>query len=705
MRKQPISPLVRRGFVLPLVFGAMAVLTMYFFIMSFLSSGQTTVASHFIDSAHSLAIAKAGADWALTEYASGSYQPGNIISEAFFGESTAGGEFELQYPGELHSYVENELHGELVVKMKIYDVTHLPVPDKLQGFRRDQVEKSGIIEFTSVGKVGKASRRVRVRKGFKVVMIVHPVVSKFTLFLRTKPEDKHINVLERKTTSFGFENGIPIILNNQGFDEKDPSQNLSFPVIRPSTQEFDLSLVAGGNFSKLVQTSGWIFLNSGADPWTFNLSGSGDYSEYDDRLLLRVGRYRKKDLEKSIPTGVSTGEVIKDVWEKFQGMKSDYKTMSEAGEVIKKPINILFLRYLFPGGPPKVSLLRPFGTGTKFSPTLLFGPVYMRYLILRGIDVVFLHAGSTGSHMYSNVLLPGFLSLEAFTEAYRVKVPADVKMDGFARVLNFPDRNNVSSIFPVYEKLMTQISKKPYIDALDYIFLKERESGTMLVPKARDYNVPIPQLIGADVSPDISPWIGNRSSLMSGKGTFGMNNKILYDGELANIKGCMEFQAKITAVFPSIKELQDEFMDKKTSELRLPGIVYLGESDLVLDKPLKITSPGIIICGGNVVIRSPIQSTQSVTIVSLKDITVETGSQIDAHLICLMGTFRAQNGFRIVGGLAAHSMDISNMKANEKSITFVPAHDPYNNPDKWYRKTAYRFQLSQEEEYYIEGGS
>lgn len=354
LRKKLACLLPRRGFVLPLVFGAMAVLILYFFIMSFLSSGQTMVASHFIDSAHSLSIARAGADWALTTYASGSYQPGNEISETLFGDATNGGEFELQCPGELHNYVENELNGKLVVKMKIYDMKHLPVPTDLSGFHQDRVEKSGIMEFSSIGKVGKASRKVRVRKGFKVVMIIHPVLSKFTLFLREKPGDE-INVLERKTSSFGFENGLPVILNNQGLDEKgDP---LAFPVVKPGNQEFDLQEVAGGNFQKLVQKSGWVFLNSAArdNPWTLNLSGSGDYSEYDDRLLLRVGMYRKEDLEKSIPAGVPTGETIEKVWEQFQGMKSDYKTMSEDGIVRKKPSSILYLRYLFPAAPPKVS--------------------------------------------------------------------------------------------------------------------------------------------------------------------------------------------------------------------------------------------------------------------------------------------------------------------------------------------------------------
>ncbi|HNW36350.1 MAG TPA: hypothetical protein PKM25_15530, partial [Candidatus Ozemobacteraceae bacterium] len=109
-----------------------------------------------------------------------------------------------------------------------------------------------------------------------------------------------------------------------------------------------------------------------------------------------------------------------------------------------------------------------------------------------------------------------------------------------------------------------------------------------------------------------------------------------------------------------------------------------------------------IISGGNICIKSAVKSSHPVTIVSLKDISVETGSPIDAHLICLMGTFRA-SGFNIRGGVAACSMAIPTMKY-DKTIRFAPAHDPYADPDKWKQKAAYRYYLSAEEEYFVEGG-
>jgi hypothetical protein len=536
-------------------------------------------------------------------------------------------------------------------------------------------------------------------------MIVHPVLSKFTLFLRQKIPGQEVNILERKTTKFGFTNGSAIILNNQGYYKKDnKEEDLSFKVVDPSTYKFDLSLLTDKGFAKLVQNSGWVFLNSKEEgnPWILNLSGGGLYGEYDDRLLLRLATYRLRHLEDTLPPTYPHGEKLLALWKTFQGMKTDYFCTDESGTVIKKATKILYLKKMFPDGPPKVSVIRPFGKGTKFSPTLVFGPVYMRYLVLQGLD-----ASTEYGKTYSNVIIPGFLNRDDFVKAFKPPVGnAKDKFYYFTVFLDIQNRNNPD--FEKYSNYMAKIATSPFIQALDYIFLTEKESGTMVAPKvplkgAQKYTDPPPQIFSAPSS-DLLPWTGDRNSLIQGKGIFAMDNKTIYEGNLANIKGCKEFQAKITAVFSSFKELTEKFKKKGTSQLRLPGIVYLGEDDLVIDKELEITSPGIVISGGNVIIRSGIRSNYPVTIVSLKDLNVETSSRIDAHLICLMGRFRASNGFDIKGGVAAGSIDLSTIKNNSKHIAFEPEHDPYSNLEKWRRKTAYRFQLSQEEEYWVEGG-
>ncbi len=710
----------RQGFLLALVFGTMAVLAIFFMVMSFLSSGQTHAATHFVDSARALSIAMAGAEWAISEYASGSYHEDDELGRILFGSALDPGEVVLSPPKELEDYVSGTLNGKLDVKVRVYDIAPLPIPEGLKGFNQDPVEKSGRMEFSSVGTVGKASRKVLIRKGFKVAMIVHPVLSKFTLFVREKLSGQDVNVLERKTGSAGFENGSPIVLNNQG-------SGRSFSVVQPD-QTFDLSTVTGekvkagrvvDGFEDLVRSSGWVFLNSSnrSAPWTLNLSGSGETGEFDDRLLLRVGLYRNEGLEKLLAPKEKldyTGERIVRLLERFQGMKSDYETRAPDGIVRKKPCNILYLRGLFPGDPPKASLIRPFGTGTRFSPTLMFGPVEMQYLILRGLDVHFRNAGPDGGKLFSNVLIPGFRNEIDFARAYEPRYPDDPDMGAFARLTNIPDRTDAAPEFPRYSRVMTTVATSPFIDALDYIFLESRERGTLLKPESVEYPVPVPGIIDRKGQEKILPWIARndslRDSLIEARGAFGMGKTPLFEGNLSDIKGCKEFQSKITAVFPSFSELEASFLEEKETsfQLRLPGIVYVGADNLNIeprDKDLVITSPGIIVSGGDIHIKAAVKSSHPVTLVSLRSIFVETTEQIDAHLVCLMGTFTAPIGFDVRGGLAACSIDTSKIGNKEaKTITFVPEHDPYSDPDKWRMKTAYRFYLSQEEECCVEGG-
>jgi hypothetical protein len=694
------------GFILPLVLGSMAVLVIFFTTMSLLTHGQTQAASHFLDSARSLAIAKAGAEWAVTAFASGTYRQNEFAGKDFydtlFSDSTANGEFLLQHPIELNNYVE-KIRGKLEVTVKVYDVAPLPVPAK--GFHVNPNEKSGKMEFSAVGTVGKASRRVCIRKGFKIVMMVHPVLSKFTLFVREKPDELHLNVLERKTMTAGFTNGSPIILNNQGISPQNVSY--AFDVVNLSTQEFDLSRVP--EFSTIVRKSGWVFLNSpSAQPWTLNLSGSGIDGNYDDRLLLRAAQYSNPFLKSTLTLVRPTGERITDFKERFQGMKSDFEVNSVCNPT-RAASEAISIHYLFPNAPPKVSLIRPFGTGSQFSPTLIFGPVEMKYLILRGIDV------AMQSETFSNVLIPGFPDVNTFKSAYKPGkslkfisgnklIDTSVDMDYFALFLNILNRNNAGPSFPAYSNIMTTIATSPYIDALDYICLDARETGTLLAPRSKTYRSPIPKKVGDVAIPEIQPWVGNRNSLIAANGTFGGKDIPLFSGNLADIEGCKEFQSKVTMILPSFQELKARFLEN-SNQLRLPGIVFIGHDDVIIDTDLQINSTGVLLCGGNITIRAPIKSRFPVTLVSFQNISVETTKPIEAHLICLAGKFKASNGFNIKGGLAARSLDMAGWLENsQKNITFEPAHDPFSNSETEIAKTSYQYHLSREEEYFVEGG-
>ncbi|MFZ2960930.1 MAG: hypothetical protein WA705_28965 [Candidatus Ozemobacteraceae bacterium] len=694
-----------KGFVLPLVIGTMVVLTLFFATMSFLSSSQIQGASHFLDSTRALSIAKAGAEWAVVALASGTYLEKSDVAEPdfykrLFSASQDEYEGEVQHPYELEQYVSGELGGSLRVRVKIFEIETLPVMGG-DGFKGNPVEKSGKMEFSAVGTVGKASRRVRITKGFKVTMVVHPVLSKFTLFVRDKLPGQEVNVLKQETGNANFVNGCPIILNNQGPDED--GKQKTYPVVNPD-QTFDLSCLQKPfdsrpyDFETLVRQSGWVFLNSQtpSQEWNLNLSGSGKNGDYDDRLLTRVGVYQNTYLK--LPRTLPTKEIFKDLQERFEGIKTDYEVIDHGAKVAKIASEELALHYLFPTE-PRSSLLRLFGTGSHFSPTLVFGPVSLTYLTIREISVIL-----TSKEECPNVRVPGFPDLATFRDAVKVENVINIKdMDSnlvyFAKFFNFK-RNDAGPSYDEYAHTMTMLSTAPFLQAMDCIYLPpvKLEQGSLGNPKGAQHPWPPPKI-------QAPQWVGGREDVVAGRGKFGPEDAPLFQGFLKDIDGCKEFQPKITAVFASFKELTDRFL--QGNSLRLPGIVYVGTETCTISQPLQITSPGILISGGDIHIQSGVRSKFPVTLVSLNDISVETTDQIDAHLICLRGKFKAKGGFTIKGGLAAGSLEMSGSEMVNpfpKTIIFEPKHDPYSDPVNGIKKEFFRYQLSLEEEYSVEGG-
>ncbi len=689
----------KRGFILPLAIGAMVVLALFFGVMNLMSHGQIQGASHFLDSTRSLTIAKAGSEWALTALASGTFQSNPVIApKAFFNtlfsDTTDPFEGELQPPIELLDYVRDQLQGTLAVRVKVFDIAPLPLLGP--GFQAHPAEKSGKMEFTAIGTVGKASRKIRVTKGFKVNLIVHPVLSKFTLFVRNKLPGQQMNLLERKTAGTGFENGVPVLLNNQG-DGK------TISLVDLSSNRFDLTPIPP--FQEIARTSGWNFFNSGGSPWIFNLCGSGANGEYDDRFLLRLGLYRNRSLESNLNMRPDSGEIIHQLREKYQGLKSDYETFEKSGNtVVKIASETLAIHYLFPGDPPRVSLVRPFGSNTKFSPTLVLGPAFTAYLILRGLDVTLNFANGSGQKRFNDVLVPAFPDKESFVTAFKpknvLKVPIDRTSDMhyYSVLYGISDRNDAGPAWTSYSRTMSTLATGTFMDALDFLSIGQKETGTLQAPVSTAYSNPPPAIFQT-----IPFWNGGPETLAQARGGFGPSGKPVFFGNLADIEGCKEFQSKITAVFSSFTELAARFMHPEG--LRLPGVVFVGKENLTIETPLHLLNPGILICGGNVTIKAKITSAFPFTLVSLGNILLETPAPIQAHLICLRGSFRATGGFTIKGGLAAGSLGLSEMvHPAPKSITFEPAHDPYSDPGGGIRKDLYFYQLSEQEEYFVEGG-
>lgn len=683
-------PQGRRGFVFPLVVGIMLVLAIFFGALSFLSRGQVQSATHYIESTRALELAEAGAAWASTVLASGSYNPSpsffsfELLKAIFDPTPDETKEHVIEIPESLDEYRQS-LGGTLSI---IARVTKPRKFDPVEGFCSDPIEKYGEMQIVSTASVGRSARRVRVSRGFKVFLAVHPVLSKFTLFVRESPPNDQINSLIRGASADNFDNGAPLLLQNHETTYNAVDSSIHVPAFPP--------------IAELARDSGWIFLNSPSASWTLHLSGSaGTTGEYDDRVLLRFGQYSDPGMKSRLQ--VPAPQVLRDMLRRYQGMKARFLVTTRSGTAEKQVSDILGIRHLF-GTAPNASLIRPFGTGSRLSPTLVFGPVFRSYIQYRLIQVDLVDPNSYPQRVvpFKPTVIPGFSDQASFESLFR-NPPQNYSADVHTFALLFGI--NVTDPAPSwgkYRPFATEITTDPFLDSLNYLYVQAKESGTVSDPVSASFSEPPP-----DIVTDIDEWEpsgGNlRDSLRSAAGKVNRGSVPVFEGRLADIEGLKELQQKITVTFPTPADFASRCI--RDGRLRIPGIVYITQGDLDLSTTLTVEAGGIIIVNGNIGLRAGIVASDPLTLITTKDISVETSAEIQARLVCLRGEFKARGGFRILGGVAAGKLDLPGMlNGQEKRITFDGRFDPFRQDTAGQPNPLYRYKISEEEEYVIEPG-
>lgn len=683
----------RRGFVFPLVVGVMFVLGIFFGALSLLSRGQVQSAVHYVDSTRALELAEAGAAWASTVLASGSYNPSpsffslDLLKAIFDPTPDETKEHVIEIPESLDEY-RSSLDGTLKI---IARVTKPRKFDPVEGFFSDPIEKYGEMQIISTASVGKSARRVRLTRGFKVFLAVHPVLSKFTLFVRESPPNDQINCLVRGSTSDTFENGAPLLLQNHEAPHNAVDSTIHIPELPPIPQ--------------LARDSGWVFLNSPSASWTLHLSGSsGDTGEYDDRVLLRFGQYGDPALKARVQGPPSNLYTLKDMMRRYQGLKAKFLVNTTSGPVEKPASAILGIRYLC-GDTPKASLLRPFGTGSRLTPTLVFGPVFRTYIHYRLVQIDLMDTNTGNIIPFKPTVVPGFPNESSFADGINNPFVGDrsyaADIGIFCLVWGI-EKNNFSASWAKYQPTSTELKTDPYLDSLNYLYLQSKESGTVSDPVPSSFSDPPPDIVTA-----IDQWEPSGGSLpdslRAASGKINRGSVPVFEGQLGNIEGLKELQAKITVTFPTTADFASRCV--RDGKLRIPGIVYISQGDLSLSTPLKVEAGGILIVNGNISLKAGIIASDPLTLISTKNISVETSSQIEARLVCLRGEFQARGGFTILGGVAARRLDMAGMlNGQPKSIVFDGRFDPFRQETGGQPNPLYRYKISEEEEYIIEPG-
>lgn len=695
------------GMVLPIVVLAMLVLALFFAAMSFLSRGQVTGAIHYLDSSRAVILADAAVRKVVQELASGAFEPNpTVIPPAFythlFSASTEPWHGPIEPSAAVKDFVR-EIGAEgrsvdLDIQIGLQKLTPLP-HDTPSGIAADPIEKSGEVEITAVATVGNASRRIRITKGIKVFQAVHPLLAKFTLFVKSPPttdREARLNPLKRLATKRGFaDNLLPLQLEN----------GVSFQVVENNNLVFANRNMTPATIAQIERQAGWVYLG-GNQTWGLGLSGPGLDSEFDDRSVLRYATYPNKnpDLAWGEALIAKGGASRVDAFLiNLEGMREE---LIVRGAV--RPLrDLLFTRFMAPV-PTGVSLLRLFGRGDKVSPTLVFGPVERRYLQVQAINC------TIGTRSLTGVAVPGFHSESDFTEII-TNPPAPYAGDfNYFRILFEldPSTQPAAENWRKFQTAMSRVATESYNSGLDYL-VSNRERNTITAPQGDDTGRPVTP--GAFTG-QLSLWQGTGAdpleAMRQSEGTIRTESgRSLFQGNLSRIEGLAEILPKTTARFSSAADfLAETCPARRPGTLQVPGVA-LVQGDLTFDRPLTVTRGGIIIATGTVTITAPLGSTgEPLTIISEKDIVVNCAApqSITAHLICLRGQFRALSpSFHIIGGLAARELDLDSLKTpGPKTITFAPAHDPLLKPQCLPNEngTLYRFRLSPEELYAIEPG-
>ena len=666
----------RHGFLMPMAVTITIVLSIYFLSYSLLSQSQLHSSKHFLEISQVVSLADTGARWGISVLSDLKRRSSCVDAtscEELFRAGQTQGAFDIRLPPDVTEYV-SEVQGKLQItatwRMQPFSVS-------TSGFSDDPGEKEGEIEVRSVATIGTAKRSVVIKRGIKTCVGVHPVLSKFTLFVKRRPADEQLNCLLKMTEKRNYDNGFPLILING---------SESVPV-RPV---FTLPAL-----DSIESRNGWVFLHSEtSEPWSFQVAGSGIDDEFDDSFFLPRSFIENRTISNAWNQRLSANGSacrVEKLYEYFDGFKGSYTFESTDYDMTVVPASQYFkTRFFFPdpSAPPKTALIRLWGTGSRCHPTLVLGPVTRKYFRFRKMDCVI--PPKSYNTPPGKVDVPGFPDADSFVSTFlsppsgqitKTKVSNGTICGSTTVERNYTnDFVLYAAIFGVqlseqslranWDKIRTACSyivQEPLIQGFSYLYAWKDGASEIQDPPPDPF-----QKLSLWSQADGSLF----NSLYQGKGRLLRQGKPLYEGELSKIDGIRELEARITSSFASPHDLWKAVL-RKRNQLCLNGIT-LVRAPLLIAQDLVIRKGGILIVKGNVTIQGSITSFdgEPLTIVSTADITVDSrGSPVHAHLICLRGNLMLKGKTHIRGSVAAGQLDFGSlMSHDEKFIEFAPEH-------------------------------
>lgn len=535
-------------------------------------------------------------------------------------------------------------------------------PGGLKGVEPDPREKFGELAIVARGEYRGLVRTLVAAKQVKVASVVAPVLSKFTLFVRSRDGvEPNLLAYDRTRPARGFakdgEPAHPLVLYHS------PERN---PAV---VDDRFFSLAA--HFSTYPPDRGGLVYLGGASPWYLNLVHGAGPAPHEESHLLRRTRYR---MDSALP-GIRTEYGL--AFGFYQGILASGKFGSQAAPSTPT-------RRTGEPVPDATAAIHLYGDLDDVTPTLVFGPVFRSYVTLRLLDGLW----------------------------YPFRTPAEFQ--GVAATSPV-----FAGGYEAYRRVMVRVEDEPVNRTLDYLASNAEtllEDGrvdaeeTPFVPEPGLLD-PLLTRVGPAVDGDpgfLRPRPGEPvpGALRLLRPRPGGRPDELFRGALQDLDGpTLEklLAPKVAVVVKDQAELTRRYL--AGTRLELPGIVRVEEGDVELPA-LASPSGGMLVVSGTLRLMGPITGPAKgppLTLVSLGgDIHVATGEPVRAHLVALDGWVRTRGRLQLVGALAAGNLDLAGLVAGPepKAIRYDPALDP---TDAEAQRAQLRVALDRRVKLYLEG--
>jgi hypothetical protein len=630
----------KRGVVLVIVAALILVVAIGTFMMQRMMRQRYLEAHRYTFGETALHLAESGINLSIEHLREASLNPGekfyDLLVESGFEEINGIAEpIEAPY---LESLVKLLGKGvQLDVKVEFRNFQPFYGSTGLRGVAPDPREKFGELAVVSRASYRGVVRSLVAAKQVKVVNVTAPVLSKFSLFVRSLGgQNPNLLGYNRLTPASGFhlqggEPGRPLVVYARS--EKSPA-------------------VVDGRFDSLAtvleeqeaDAGGLIFLG-GDEPWNLNLVHGIGAGPFEELFHLRRTRYQ---MDSHLP-GVTAEHGL--TFGFYDGIFKSAKFGSATGDPGRFPA---------PGGgvvSGATSALHLYGDVDNVTPVPVLGPVFRNFVTL---------------HLLDGLWYP-----------YRTR----------SEFASMPGQERFRGSYDEYAQVMVRVENEPYNRSYDYIFSntealvdgeKVAAVGTPFLPPAYLTESLLGSL-GPAVDGDEYFLYPESGQVASGFACLRRNTEgeaeEIFRGSLNDLDGDLLetlVTAKATYGVENAAVFFERFLEQ--GEIHTPGILWVKHGDLELEA---ITSSRgvMVVVAGNLTLKGAVtqgENQEPITLVSLGgDIRIQTTDKIQASLVALRGRVRSRGKLEIQGAVAAETLDLGALISGEesKSITYDPSLD------------------------------